>query len=249
MHSRVIRLLRFLFSRPGSSAEKLTRPHLLGLVAAFLIIAPIVEAAQTSATEPPVNGRSQNFDFLILALSWSPTYCASSAKRGETAQCLNPANRGFVVHGLWPQARDGARLRCESNKDEFSKVLFERTLEVFPDLRLAQNQWQRHGHCFGFAADAYLEIVAKAKAKIVIPESLRSVGAPLSLAPDTIRSSFVTANQGLSRDAMSVSCRKSTLVEVLVCLKSDLSGFEPCPQVAKRSCAAAMIGVPASTFR
>lgn len=225
------------------------RISFLGLVVFLFSFATGATAAPATLPEPSPSAKIQNYDFLILSLSWSPTYCASNAKRAETVQCRNPANRGFVVHGLWPQARDGARLRCQGERSEFSKALFERTLEVFPDLRLAQTQWQKHGQCFGFTPDAYLEMTAKAKSKVIIPENLRAIEAVLSLDPNIIRSGFVAANSGLLRDSLSISCRKSTLVEVLVCLKSDLSGFESCPQVAKRSCPAAMIGIPASTQR
>lgn len=250
MHSlRIIIAYRLITPQFVLNMGRLIRQVLLGLVAAFLFFAQASQAAPVAASDGAVSNKIQTYDFLILALSWSPTYCAANAKSGETAQCQNPANNGFVVHGLWPQARDGARLRCQADKSEFSKALFERTLEVFPDLRLAQNQWQRHGQCFGFPADAYLELTARAKTKIVIPDNLLSVNAALSLDPDVIRSGFIAANSGLARDSISVSCRKSILVEVLLCLKSDLTGFESCPQVTKRSCSAAMISVPAATQR
>lgn len=218
------------------------------LVALLGVSAPPVSAA-TNGAGPQAGGTPQHYDFMILALSWSPTFCASSAKRGDSAQCQNPANRGFVVHGLWPQANDGARLRCGDGKAEFSKALFERALDVFPDLNLAQAQWQRHGQCFGLSPDVYLDRTETARSKLVIPERLRAITQPASLGPEDIRRDFVRANSGLTVDAISVSCRKSTLVEVLICMKSDLSGFEPCPQVAKRSCRAATIGIPASLQR
>jgi ribonuclease T2 len=250
MHtSLIMTLLRSIATQLRLNVGILMQAKLLGWVAVFLIFAQASQAVPIATSDGPVSGKIQTYDFFILALSWSPTYCASSAKRGETPQCRNPANNGFVVHGLWPQARDGARLRCQSDRSEFSKALFERALEVFPDLRLAQNQWQRHGHCFGYPADAYLELTARAKSKIAIPDNLRSINTALSLDPDVIRSGFIAANSGLARDSISVSCRKSILVEVLLCLKSDLSGFESCPQVTKRSCPAAMISVPAATQR
>ena len=185
-----------------------------------------------------------NYDYVILALSWSPTYCAAKASRAEEPQCQNQANRGFVVHGLWPQANDGARLRCPAGKSDFSKALFERALQVYPDLKLAQSQWQRHGQCFGLAADAYLERTAQARAKLQLPERFRALDKPLSLPPDELSAAFRNANAGLTMQSISVSCRASRVVGVLVCLKSDLSEFAPCPQVAKRTCRATTIELP-----
>ena len=37
------------------------------------------------------------FDFYVLALSWSPTYCLG--ERASPAQCRTATPRGFVVHG------------------------------------------------------------------------------------------------------------------------------------------------------
>src|SRR6476469_4564070 len=46
------------------------------------------------------------FDFYVLSLSWSPSFCATAAERGNgrgpTPQC-GPRHYSFVVHGLWPQ--------------------------------------------------------------------------------------------------------------------------------------------------
>ncbi len=224
---------------------------MVGIISGFLLLQffQVAVGAAPAVSTSPDPDRPIRYDFVILALSWSPTYCASSVRRGQTDQCQNPANRGFVVHGFWPQSRDGARLRCAEGRADFSKALFERALQVFPDLDLAEKQFQRHGECFEFSPDSYLDVTAQARSKIVVPDFLRALDRPLSIAPEEIRSAFANSNSGLSRDSISVSCRKSTLVEVLICMKSDLSGFEPCPQVVRRTCRGAMIEVPASLRR
>lgn len=222
----------------------------LGIALSIMLVALTSSAfAVDGQADSRPDGKPQNFDYLILALSWSPTYCAANSRRLDERQCQAPANHGFVVHGLWPQAMDGARLRCPAGKGEFSKALFERTLEIFPDLDLAQMQWQRHGHCFGFAADAYLEKAGAARAKLVIPERFRNVDQIFSLSGEAIRESFVNANSNLTAQSVAISCRKGELVEVLVCLKNDLSSFEPCPQIAQRSCRAATLRIPAAQAR
>jgi ribonuclease T2 len=49
------------------------------------------------------------FDFYVLALSWSPTFCQASAERGRQVsdQCGAERPYSFVVHGLWPQYERG----------------------------------------------------------------------------------------------------------------------------------------------
>src|SRR5688572_25487595 len=52
------------------------------------------------AASPPI-------DYFVLALSWSPTFCASEQAAGERLQCGTGRKYAFVVHGLWPQYRKG----------------------------------------------------------------------------------------------------------------------------------------------
>ena len=44
------------------------------------------------------------FDFYVLSLSWSPSFCESAGERGTPPreQC-GARPYSFVVHGLWPQ--------------------------------------------------------------------------------------------------------------------------------------------------
>jgi ribonuclease T2 len=46
----------------------------------------------------------------------------------------------------------------------------------------------------------------------------------------------VAVNRGLRTDTMAVTCRGGELEEVRLCLRKDLSGFVPCPEVARASC-------------
>ena len=44
------------------------------------------------------------FDFYVLALSWSPSFCEAAGERGTPPQQQCAARPySFVVHGLWPQ--------------------------------------------------------------------------------------------------------------------------------------------------
>jgi len=50
------------------------------------------------------------FDFYVLSLSWSPSFCEEASERGNEgrsqAQC-GGRPFSFVVHGLWPQYERG----------------------------------------------------------------------------------------------------------------------------------------------
>jgi ribonuclease T2 len=49
---------------------------------------------------------AQDFDYWLLALSWSPSWCATEGD-GDDAQCAPDRDLGFVLHGLWPQYEEG----------------------------------------------------------------------------------------------------------------------------------------------
>ena len=62
-------------------------------------------------------GEPGDFDFYVLALSWSPTWCATSedaaTARGNASE---GADFGFVVHGLWPQYEAGYPEFCRRRR-------------------------------------------------------------------------------------------------------------------------------------
>src|SRR5215468_1655976 len=47
------------------------------------------------------------FDFYVLSLSWSPSYCEAEGDDANPQQCKAARPYAFVVHGLWPQFEHG----------------------------------------------------------------------------------------------------------------------------------------------
>ena len=72
--------------------------------------------AASAAAQDPRQNEPGKFDFYVLALSWSPSYC-------EAAQARDPSRKAgvecsgrpfaFVVHGLWPQYEKGFPSYCQ----------------------------------------------------------------------------------------------------------------------------------------
>src|SRR5229473_2691520 len=50
-------------------------------------------------------GKPGEFDYYLLTLSWSPQFCAG---HWNDPQCTGPRKFGFVVHGMWPQFKNGS---------------------------------------------------------------------------------------------------------------------------------------------
>jgi ribonuclease I len=86
------------------------------------------------------------FDYYLMALSWSPSFCETHAD--ETEQC-GSKGFGFVLHGLWPQNRDGSwPQHCSSSGEhEPDAATIDRTLAFMPSRHLIEHEWQTHGSC------------------------------------------------------------------------------------------------------
>ena len=200
---------------------------------AALLLAPCA----ASAEDPRQNTPGQ-FDFYVLSLSWSPSFCAAAAERGQRArgnmQCgVRPYS--FVVHGLWPQYDKGFPEYCEFPASRLYRGIVSEMLDLMPAPHLIFNEWDRHGTCSGLSPRAYFETIRKARAAVKIPPDYADLKEPLSVTPDGVKDAFIKANPGLPADAIAIGCDRRRLSEVRLCLSKDLQ-FHDCPEIAKRSC-------------
>jgi ribonuclease T2 len=200
---------------------------------AFVIAASGMAAAQDRRQNTP-----GAFDFYVLALSWSPSFCETAAERGNSGrsqqiQCGRPY--AFVVHGLWPQYERGFPEYCQRPSPRLDRNIVSSMLDVMPAPGLIFNQWDKHGTCSGLGARAYFEGIRKARAAIKIPEQFLDLSEPKTIAPSDIEEAFVKANPGLSSSAISVVCTSRRLSEVRICMSKDMQ-FRDCNEVDRRAC-------------
>ena len=183
------------------------------------------------------SGQPGRFDFYVLALSWSPSFCQDTEERGRDGgqQCSTARPYSFVVHGLWPQYERGFPQRCEVPAPRLNRELMTSMLDLMPAPRLVYHEWDTHGTCSGLGANAYFDLIRKARESIKIPEPYTSPDKSMSLSPDDVEEAFVKANPGLSRSAIAVTCNSTRLSEVRVCLSKDLK-FRDCPEIDRRDC-------------
>jgi len=173
------------------------------------------------------------FDFYVLALSWSPIFCASPAGKRSRTQCRIGAGNRFVVHGLWPQFHRGSPSYC--NESNPSRAALTKA-DAFPEVGLARYQWRKHGSCSGLSPSAYFDLVRKARDKVVVPPALKTVNRPVRADPWKIEKSFLAANRQMRPDNIAVTCIRGRLQEVRVCMSKDLRSFVSCPEVDRRAC-------------
>src|ERR1700689_3233959 len=126
------------------------------------------------------------FDFYVLSLSWSPSFCAEAAERHRNRsagpQCgARPFS--FVVHGLWPQYDKGFPENCQQPSPRLYRGIVSQMLDLMPAPRLIYNEWDKHGTCSGLSASAYFDTVRKARAAVKIPPDYVDVKEPLTVTP------------------------------------------------------------------
>jgi ribonuclease T2 len=191
-------------------------------------------------------GEPGRFDFYVLSLSWSPSFCADAAERhagrSTEAQC-GARPYAFVVHGLWPQYERGFPQYCQVPAPRIDHRLVASMLDLMPAPHLIFNEWDKHGTCAGLSPRAYFETVRKARAAINIPPPYRDLAQPLNVTPNAVTEAFVKANPGLTQNGIAVACSRKRLSEVRLCLSKQLQ-FRDCPDVARRACRSDQLVMP-----
>jgi ribonuclease T2 len=207
-------------------------------LAAFLFVLAVTITAAPAQDQRREQRQHQpgKFDFYVLALSWSPTFCQASAERGREAgeQC-GARPYSFVVHGLWPQYERGFPRACQVPAPRLNRNIMSSMLDLMPAPRLVYSQWDSHGTCSGLDAQAYFDLVRKARNTVKIPETYEALKAPITVNPDEVEEAFAKANPGLSRSAIAVTCDSTRLSEVRICMSKDLK-FRDCAEIDRRAC-------------
>jgi ribonuclease T2 len=199
-------------------------------------------ATAASAQETRQNEPGQ-FDFYVLALSWSPSFCEAAGERAQGQPQCGARPYSFVVHGLWPQYEKGFPEFCQVPAPRLDRNIVGSMLDLMPAPRLIFREWDRHGTCSGLAARAYFETVRKARAVVKIPAAYIDLKEPLTVTPAEVEQAFVNANPGLSASSMAVGCTKDRLREVRVCMTKELA-FRSCEALERRSCKREKIVMP-----
>lgn len=217
------------------------------VVLSFLFVFAVVALAQERPAQDPRQNAPGQFDFYVLALSWSPSYCEAVHERAPN-RAPDPQCGGrpfaFVVHGLWPQYERGFPSYCQVPAPRLDRAVVGGALDMMPSPRLVFHEWDRHGTCSGLSPNAYFEAMRKARAVVKIPPGFIELDKPITVKPAEVADAFVDANPGLSRAGLAVTCDSKRLSEVRLCLNRDFS-FRDCPDVARRACKRDSVAMPA----
>ena len=185
---------------------------------------------------------SGQFDYYLLSLSWSPSYCLTHQE--DRAQC-GGKGYGFVVHGLWPQYNAGGYPQNCATSNMMTDAARRVGNSVYPSPKLVEHEWQRHGTCSGVDAITYFRAVDRAAAAIQVPAALQTPPREQSLSAAQILSAFHDVNAHMPANGMIVACSKGELSEVRVCLDRNLTPTS-CGRAVRTNCPTTAVSVPTS---
>jgi ribonuclease T2 len=182
------------------------------------------------------------FDYYVLSLSWSPSFCETATGNARRQQC-GARPYSFVVHGLWPQYERGFPAFCLFPPPRLDRNIMRSMLDLMPAPGLVYHEWDQHGTCSGLQPREYFDLVRSAREKVQIPEQFSHPTAPLSVTPGQVVDAFISANDGLSPQGITIDCGRGRLREVRICFTRDLK-FRDCSPSVQRACRSERVIMP-----
>lgn len=180
--------------------------------------------------------RAGSFDYYVLALSWSPTWCALEGDRRGAAQCDSSADFGWVLHGLWPQYDRGWPEHCQTAESPPTRAMTREMADIMGSSGLAWHQWKKHGACSGLPSADYYAQARAAFARVNRPDVFRKLRTSVRLPASVVEAAFLKANPGWTPDMLTITCRDGRIEEVRLCLSRTLRPA-PCGRDVVRDCA------------
>lgn len=179
--------------------------------------------------------KSGEFDYYVMALSWSANWCALEGDARNSPQCDDRHAHGWILHGLWPQFHRGFPSFCRTVHRAPSRGMTNEMADIMGTSGLAWHQWKKHGVCTGLSARAYYELSREAYGTVTRPNIFRRLDKTVRLPASVVEDAFLKENGAIEPDGLTVTCKAGYIQEVRVCLSKDLSPV-PCGQDVVKDC-------------
>ena len=166
--------------------------------------------------------RAGDFDYYVLSLSWSPSWCAMEGDARASPQCDPERGFGWVLHGLWPHYERGWPSYCRSAARNPTRAETAAMADISGTPGLAWHAWNKHGRCSGLSAAGYFAAARKAYDAIVRPDVLRRLDRTVTLPASVIEAAFLEANPELRSDMITITCKAGRIEEARICLTRNL---------------------------
>lgn len=156
-----------------------------------------------------------------LAVSWSPEFCRNPRDKGSM-QCSGANGRfGFVLHGLWPEARGGPAPQWCSRTPRPSPRVVRENLCMTPVPWLIEHEWAKHGSCMVRTPEAYYRTAGILWRSLRWPDADR-LSRLEGLTAGDLRRAFVVANPDWKAEQVGlVLSRNGWLRELRLCYGRD----------------------------
>lgn len=179
--------------------------------------------------------RAGAFDYYVLSLSWSPTFCALTGDARGEDQCDPRHDHSFTLHGLWPQYDFGWPSYCRTSARDPSRSDTRAMVDIMGSSGLAWHEWKKHGRCSGLSSHDYFAASRLAYEKVEIPDVLANLDRDLKLPVSVVEDAFLEVNPGLTRNMITITCEAGRIDEARICLTRDLE-FRACGADTIRDC-------------
>ncbi|MGR3621443.1 ribonuclease T2 family protein [Pseudophaeobacter sp.] len=175
------------------------------------------------------------FDYYVLALSWSPNWCEIEGDAKRSEQCDPSHDFGWTLHGLWPQFHRGWPSYCRTVESPPRRAETAEMADIMGTPGLAWHQWKKHGTCSGLSAPAYLNLSRQAYDSVNRPQIFRKLERAVTLPASLVEQAFLQANPDFDKDSVTVTCRDHHIQEVRLCLSRDMQPV-PCGRDVIKDC-------------
>ena len=179
--------------------------------------------------------KAGEFDYYVLALSWSPNWCAIEGDARRSPQCDPSEDFGWVLHGLWPQYHRGWPANCRTPHAQPSRAMTNAMADIMGTSGLAWHQWNKHGTCSGLSAADYYALSRRAYEMVNRPAVFRKLDKPVRLPAAVVEEAFLKANPGWKPDMLTITCKDGRIQEARLCLSKDLEPV-PCGRDVVQDC-------------
>jgi len=223
------------------SRRRFTPTALVALAIVACVLAGTADARH-HGPHGPRGGEPGQFDYYLLTLSWSPTYCLTHPD--DRYEC-GRQGYGFVLHGLWPQYQAGGYPEHCATGARLDAAAERAGLMVYVSPQLMYHEWQAHGTCSGLDAATYFRAADRALASVRIPAAFEAPRRARSMTARALVDAFRAANPQLPENAVRVACSRGELAEVRICLNRDLSP-RACGRAVRSGCGGDAFDVPAT---
>jgi len=193
---------------------------------------------------PAAGQATQGFDYYVMALSWSPSWCAREGDARGSDQCDPRHDHGWILHGLWPQYEDGYPEYCQTRESNPPRQMTRQMVDIMGTSGLAWHQWNKHGRCTGLSAADYYALSRHAYNSVTRPNVLRRLENEVRIAPTVIEEAFLRDNPKLSPEQITITCRGGYIQEARICLTKELLPRR-CGRDVIKDCSARTARLPA----